>query len=425
MDYKTLMEISSYQDCLDSIFSSYTRVKPQLTGLFDREARSPQIVCAIAKELELIPPQDVTVRITGSKGKGTTTRLIAHGIQMVVPTAKVGMLVSPEELDHTDRIRIDRECISQEEFVECYSQLLPSLKNRELAFGPMQYFSPSGLFLLVALYWFKKSGVTHFVLEGGRGVAFDEVGNIPSAVSVVTSIFSEHLSSLGPTEAHVAADKLSIAHSSNITILGPTAAAWNDVQKVVEAERCFQLAEIEMSSHLPAWVLLNRKLAAKAVGCLLGISLAPENLCMENEDFPSFGTFKKKLFSGFYDALISKDSLDFNFYQNFLSQNRGRAAAIVSLPNDKDVERIVSTLQDDLLLPVFHVTLKGTRGYLEYSLTHKLYNQHILACISFNDASALAEQLRNFSAKNKFMSLAVLGTQSFIRLFRRALEELL
>lgn len=418
------MECVSYQNCLDSIFHSYMRVKPRLKGLFDRDARNPKIICDLARELQLMPREQVTVRITGSKGKGTTTRLIARAIQLALPSARVGVLVSPEEIDHVDRMRINGKCITHHEFVECYQWLSPHLKQRELAFEPMQYFSPSGLFLLIALCWFKKQGVTHFVLEGGRGVMFDEVGNIPSAVSVVTSVFSEHLSSLGPTESHVASDKLSIARTSRLTILGPTAAVWNQTQRMVPAEACVELPETKHAGTLPAWVELNRNIAAKALECLLGEPFRPDRLNMESDDFPSFGVFEKNAIHGFYDALISRDSMDIEFYKNFAHNNEGHVAAIVSLPNDKDVERIVFTLQNEIMLPVFHVPLEGTRGYLEYSLTQERYANHILASIPFNNARVLSEHLIKLKNTHKFAALAVLGTQSFIRLFRRALMEM-
>jgi folylpolyglutamate synthase/dihydropteroate synthase len=414
----------SYQECLNSIFETYMRVKHLLKGRYDREIRRPWVVLGVARDLGLLPDPHKTVRVTGSKGKGTTSRLIAQGIELAFPNATVGLLVSPEELEHTDRMRVNGVCISEQEFVSCYNEIFPALKSREENFSSLEYFSPSGLFLLVALFWFKKRGVTHYVLEGGRGVLFDEVGNINSKVSVVCSIFSEHLNCLGPTERDVAIDKLSVGKSSDVVLLGPSALRWNTILNAVP-QPCFEtVLALGQDQNLPSWVEINRALAARAIECLLEARFAPESLCLRASSFPSFGTFHVGAVKGFYECLISRESLDAEFFAAFAKHRSGRCAAVVSLPDDKDLEGIVNKLQSGFGVPVFHVPLLGTRGYLEYKRTLSEYSDNVIASVEFNNARAFSQVFLSFCDARGFSEVAVLGTQSYIRLFRNMISEL-
>ncbi len=195
-----------YQRALDEIFASYLRAKDGLLGKYDREVRTPEVVVDLARRLDLLPPRDRLVRVTGSKGKGSVTRLVAALLGEARPGEPVGCVTSPEEIEHTDRMRVDGEPIPEADFVRIWSGLRGRLDLAERELPPGRYLSPSGLMLLVALSWFRERGVVHFVIEGGRGVRWDEVGRMPSKVGVVTSVFLEHAEYIGPDIADVAAD---------------------------------------------------------------------------------------------------------------------------------------------------------------------------------------------------------------------------
>jgi hypothetical protein len=396
-------------------------VKPLLKGKLDKDIRKPWILLSVARDLGVFPPPQYTVRITGSKGKGTTSRLIAQGIRQCHPQAVVGLLVSPEEISHTDRMRVNGECITEDVFTSLYNEILPILRDRKVRFSQFDYFSPSGLFLLIALLWFKKRGVTHFVLEGGRGVLFDEVGNIPSCVSVVTSVFSEHLNCLGPTERDVASDKLSIGRSSQVTILGPSAARWNSVLNAISSSQLELASILPAVQPLPEWVLLNRALAARAIEKLFSRRFDESQLQLHAADFPSFGVFECGALSGFYECLISRQSLDSAYFSAFAKAHVGRCAALVSLPDDKDLDGIVHAIEHGWKVPVFHFPLTGTRGYLDYVKTEEHYSSRIVTRIAFHDAAFLASSLIDFCGQKNITHVAVLGTQSYIRLFRNSL----
>jgi hypothetical protein len=66
--------------------------------------------------------------------------------------------------------------------------------------------------------------------------------------------------------------------------------------------------------------------------------------------------------------------------------------------------------------------LQGTRGYLEYERTLSIYAESVIGNVPFNDAGAFAKVFLNFCVRNGFSDVAVLGTQSYIRLFRNMIS---
>ena len=73
---------------------------------------------------------------------------------------------------------------------------------------------------------FKENKVDTYVLECGRGVLFDEVGQIPSKVSCVTTLLPEHLNFIGPTFEDVKNDKYSIASTSSFHFISILTGSW-------------------------------------------------------------------------------------------------------------------------------------------------------------------------------------------------------
>lgn len=101
----------AYADCLDRIFESFFESRPARAGRHDRETRDPRIILDIARAEGLLPAPGRTLRITGSKGKGTVARLAAAwlGAQPAPGLGRIGLFVSPNEVEQRDRIRIDGE----------------------------------------------------------------------------------------------------------------------------------------------------------------------------------------------------------------------------------------------------------------------------------------------------------------------------
>jgi hypothetical protein len=195
---------------MDFAFSFFERYGHRQQGKFDREVRQPGILLAWLARQHLLPPAGTTVLVTGSKGKGSVARLTAWGLARH-GAGPVGLLVSPEELSHLDRIRVDNQPIPPAVFDDIVDRIGPEIEQLQRSAPPNFYMPPTAVFLAVALCWWREQGVKACVIEGGRGVRFDEIGGIPARVGIVTGVLPEHLNKLGPTIDDIGRDKFSLA----------------------------------------------------------------------------------------------------------------------------------------------------------------------------------------------------------------------
>ncbi|MFD0388991.1 hypothetical protein ACFQ4K_16260 [Tistrella bauzanensis] len=163
------------------------------------------------------------ILVTGSKGKGSTARLIAAG--QTAAGRRTLLFTSPEDMTPLDRIRIDGTVIAAADAIGAYQMLRTSLRAVEASLPAGEALSPFGQFLLLALAHARRSAVDRLVLETGLGAADDEAGRLAAAIGVVTAILPEHLDRLGPDIDDVARAKLDIRHRCRRLILSDQAAA--------------------------------------------------------------------------------------------------------------------------------------------------------------------------------------------------------
>jgi len=371
----------NYNRALDLIFESYIAVKPLLKGRLDRDVRNPHIILNIARQLDLIPPADKILKVTGSKGKGTVARLCASSLE---PFGKVGLVISPEEIDHTDRMRINGQPMSEDRFIACFEKIWAQIT---IPSAP-DYLSPYGLFLLIALQWFKEENVDLFVIETGRGVRFDEGGQIPAHTGVVTSIFFEHADYLGPTLDDIRADKLSISETCDHLVIG---------------------ARDTKTPNLvyPHWYDLARQSATEALRAFRGRAI-------DIIDVPcaSFATRQDANRTLMYEGMIARDSADEPFLRQLMQDHNGQVHFYLSLPDDKDFDGIMDLLQKTGAT-ISQIILTGERGFLSYEKA----KQHQIAYQGdFNDVCALKSGLD----LPQTGLIYFIGTQTYLRLIKRA-----
>jgi hypothetical protein len=420
---------SKYNSCLDDIYSSFMSVKQSVKGHHDSNTRQPKRIMQVAEELKLIPPREKLIRVTGSKGKGTVSRLVARYIKAIDDNAKVGLIVSPEDFDHVDRMQIDGVAISHENFIRIYTDLQPIIHHKQNELKGSEYISPSGTFFLIALKWFSEEKVSDFVIECGRGVLFDEAGQLYSKVSVVTSILFEHPSYIGPTLEDIAKDKLSIQHSSDITVIGQTATEWyeklygmasrSSIYKVLLAS----VNLIDEAFLKPTWFFLDREMAVLAVELYNNYQVDCRRLIESCTVSHSFGVGFCRAFNVdfYYEALICADSIDKVFWNQLLEKYSNKIAIIASLPDDKDLDAIHRSMSF-LGCNIKYIALEGTRGYLNYTETLARYSSSLLGIVSINAPEDLVVLIQNIADSSEVSAIYALGTHTYIRLIKHALN---
>lgn len=364
----------TYQDVLDAIFAGFIKVKPRIAGKLDRDVRNPTLLLDAAAQLDLLPPKNKLITITGSKGKGSVARLCAQGLQGYGKTA---LLISPEEMDHPDRMRINGDIISEDAFIRHFQQIRPALPDPT----PPSYLSPYGLFLLIALSWFKENKVDHYVIECGRGVRYDEGGQLKSKIGVVTSVFLEHAGYLGPTLEDIRADKMSIAANCDQLIIPQESSSPREGVPNWYSD-CHTLAERALTAYLDKTVQLPAYPVA------------------------SFGQ-KADLF---YEGLISPESADETYLARLVRHYEGKLTFYVSLPDDKNIEGVLNLLKKTGG-GIKQVILTGERGFLSYEKARAIGD----VCYEgpYNDPARFKEDLTPNEGAAYFI-----GTQTFLRLVK-------
>ncbi|MGL4943368.1 MAG: bifunctional folylpolyglutamate synthase/dihydrofolate synthase [Thermoguttaceae bacterium] len=185
------------------------------------------------------------VHIAGTKGKGSVALMLEGIVQE--SGYNVGTFLSPHLHTIRERFRIDGELVSTEQFCEAVFGIEDELttlgqRSAELQtdIASLSFFDMT---LLVAYRIFTRCGVNVAILEVGMGGRFDSTNVCSPAMSIVTSISYDHMVELGPTLAHIAAEKAAIVRSGVPVVSGVGDDVARKVVRHVAAERGAPLRE--------------------------------------------------------------------------------------------------------------------------------------------------------------------------------------
>ena len=161
-----------------------------------------------------------TIHITGSKGKGTTAAMITSILQQAGATT--ALFTSPHLHSFTERIAINGDAISPDEFAAAMNAIRPAVDAEQASVhGNVSTFG-----ILTALFfWLTRAQARHVdwqVVEVGLGGTFDATNVFEETdVAVITPISLEHTAILGGTTGEIAADKAGIIKPGSICVLAP------------------------------------------------------------------------------------------------------------------------------------------------------------------------------------------------------------
>ncbi|HET9479427.1 MAG TPA: folylpolyglutamate synthase/dihydrofolate synthase family protein [Pyrinomonadaceae bacterium] len=148
------------------------------------------------------------VQIAGTNGKGSTAAML----DSICRTAgiKTGLYTSPHLVSITERIRINGEEITREDFAR-HTDTVRSVAEKLLAQGEIEAL-PTFFEQLtaIALLAFREAGVDLAILETGLGGRLDATTAANAAIVGVTQIAMDHEEYLGPTLTHIASEKAAV-----------------------------------------------------------------------------------------------------------------------------------------------------------------------------------------------------------------------
>lgn len=143
------------------------------------------------------------IHVAGTNGKGSVCAYLSSVLMQAGYC--VGRYISPHLIDWTERICINEQPISESDFLQVLQQV--NLQIREDEPSPTQF----EVITAAAWLYFAQQQVDVAILEVGLGGRLDATNVCEHPlVSVITSISLEHRQQLGPTVAHIAAEKAGI-----------------------------------------------------------------------------------------------------------------------------------------------------------------------------------------------------------------------
>lgn len=187
------------------------------------------------------PQRDLAcIHIAGTKGKGSTSALIASAL--VATGRKVGLFTSPHLHRIEERFRVDGQPIPEGRFLELLEEIRPAVlaQDAEGLPGPSFFEITTALGLL----HFARERVDLAVIEVGVGGRLDSTNIIDPLVSVITSISFDHTKTLGDTLGAIAYEKAGIIKPGRPAISGVSGPEAADVIRDVARERGAPLREI-------------------------------------------------------------------------------------------------------------------------------------------------------------------------------------
>jgi dihydrofolate synthase/folylpolyglutamate synthase len=155
------------------------------------------------------------IHLTGTNGKTSTSRMIDTLLRTL--DLRTGRFTSPHVERMSERISIDGESLTDEEFVRAFNDIAP---YTHIVDGGQEH--PLSFFeTVVAMAYaaFADAPVDVAVVEVGMGGSWDATNVVDAAVAVVLPIAVDHASYLGTTPADIAMEKAGIIKPDSVVVL--------------------------------------------------------------------------------------------------------------------------------------------------------------------------------------------------------------
>ena len=176
-----------------------------------------------------------SIHVLGSNGKSSTVRMIAellerHGLRS-------GAYLSPHLASWAERVELGTRPISDERFAAGIARVAEAAALVDRTLDPGDRVTQFEA-LTAAAYWeLARAGVEVAAVEAGLGGRYDATSVIRSTVQVLTNVSLEHTRWLGPTESHIAEEKLAVVPEGGIVVAGRLGAEALAVAERVAGER--------------------------------------------------------------------------------------------------------------------------------------------------------------------------------------------
>ncbi len=192
----------------------------------------------LLKELGNPEKELKTVHVTGTNGKGSVASMITN--ILLAAGLKVGKFTSPHLVKWNERIELNGQDISDEDFATVLSAVkvaADSIVRKGVCQQPTQF----EILTAAAFLHYKLQKVDYAVIEVGMGGLWDSTNVITPVVSVITNVAMDHSERLGNTLERIAMQKAGIIKEKVPVV---TAAEGNEVLGPIVTFAMFRQAPV-------------------------------------------------------------------------------------------------------------------------------------------------------------------------------------
>ncbi|MCK5818182.1 MAG: bifunctional tetrahydrofolate synthase/dihydrofolate synthase [Psychromonas sp.] len=272
-------------------------------------------ITQVGKKMDLISFEGTVITVAGTNGKGTTCAFLEE--MLVEAGYKVGVYSSPHILRYTERLRINKEELSDDAHCNAFSVVERYRQKILLSF--FEYVTLSCLYLL------KLAQCDFILLEVGLGGRLDATNMVDSDLSVITTIAIDHTDWLGNDREVIGFEKAGVFRPFKPVVCGeydPPKSLINHA-KSINARITFAGKDFHAISYRTNW-----QWQGKTMLSLLPFSAMPQQNCST--------------------ALAVIDALSLDINPNTLKKAIGNAALAGRF------EKIDMQIKNDVYLDVAH-----------------------------------------------------------------------
>lgn len=206
--------LKSYKETINYLFQKLPMYQRDGASAYKKDLTNSLNLCKMAGN-----PQDKIkcIHIAGTNGKGTTSHIVAAGLQ--AQGYAVGVYTSPHYKDFRERIKINGQFIDLKYITNFLNKYRAEIEAIEPSFFELT--------VVLAFSWFADQHIDFAVIETGLGGRLDSTNVITPILSIITNISFDHQNMLGDTLDQIASEKADIIKPNVPVIIGET-------QKVIE-----------------------------------------------------------------------------------------------------------------------------------------------------------------------------------------------
>lgn len=356
------------------------------------------------KLLELLGNPDKNLKIihiAGTNGKGSVCSYIDDILKK--SGYKTALFTSPHLVTIRERIQVDGELISREDFTQYFNKVYETARANNLK---LAYFD---FFFGAAMLYFDKCKVDYVVLETGLGGSLDATNAVHNPLCcVITTISLEHTAILGDTIKKIAEQKAGIIKQGVPVVYADDNEASGVIEDIAHSKNsyCYGVSPqqyqiiknfngcIDFSLHNEYYINNCLRLATPAIYQVENVSIAI-TVCrllkhlyhIDIKDSAIVDSAGSHIWQGRMEKLTDNIYVDgahnpqgiqsfVNSVNGMYADSTDKAALLFSVVSDKNFEQMISILCGCKVFARIAITVTGGIRHLDKEYISAAFKRH-------------------------------------------------